>query len=201
VRDTYLPTADIFRAGEHVRVLSGCWNILNSLKAGYETGAELIYFVEEDVMVRPNFFQWHAQQHAEQDYFVTCGRRIGHMPIDFYSNPGTCYRRKNLASVMPHITDEFFKDTILYLKKLFPRMDGMDGPLDDGLIRKVARSVNGLVRCADPNVAVHQGFRYYDRIDLYKNSGKSIQEKIERLKEMLPTVDPKSRYTGDFEPY
>ena len=45
VRDTYLPTAEIFRAGAHIICPSGTWNILNSLKQGYETGAEYIYFI------------------------------------------------------------------------------------------------------------------------------------------------------------
>jgi hypothetical protein len=201
VRDTYLPTAEIFRAGEHIPVLSGCWNILQALKAGYETGAELVYLIEEDVLVRPNFFQWHEQTHASGDYFVTCGRRLNRMPLDFYSNPGTCYRRGAFSQVIPHIKEDFFKDPGGYLKKMFPKMDGMDGPLDDGLIRKVCRSVGGKVTSAEPNVAVHQGFHYYNLIDPYKNTGANIQERIEKLQELLSTVKRTDRYAGDFEPY
>ncbi|MDA4130668.1 MAG: hypothetical protein OK457_07845 [Thaumarchaeota archaeon] len=200
-RDTYLPTAEIFRAGEHISVLSGCWNILNALKSGYEMGAEFIYLVEEDVAVRPNFFQWHKEQHDSNDYFVTCARRCGHMPPDFYSNPGTCYRRDKFAQVIPHICEEYFSEPRTYLKKHFPTMDGMDGPLDDGLIRKVIRSTGGKVLCADPSVAVHQGFHYYDRLPEFKLKVGSIQDRVEQLKALLPTIDPKGRYSQDFEPY
>jgi hypothetical protein len=79
-------------------------------------------------------------------------------------------------------------------------MKGMDGPLDDGLIRKVARSVNGKVTCADPGVAVHQGFHYYNKIEPYIVRG-TIQERIQKLREMLPTIRRADRYTGDFEPF
>lgn len=200
-RDVYFPTAEIFRAREHVKVLSGCWNILHALKEGYETGAEYIFLVEEDIMIRPNFFFWHLQKHSENDFFVTCGRRHGHMPLDFYSNPGTCYRRDKLALVMPHICPEFFADTKRYLNKHFPTMIGMDGPLDDGLIRKVIRSVNGKVLCADPSVAVHQGFRFYNRANEYKIIDGPIRSRIAQLRELLPKVNPADRYAGDFEPY
>jgi hypothetical protein len=199
VRDVYLPTAEIFRAGPHVNVLSGTWNILNSLKMGYETGAEFIFFIEEDVLVKPEFFRRHWEMHDSGDYFVTCGRRYRRMPIDFYSNPGTCYRREALGLVLPHICEEYFRVPGSYLDRVFPSMRGMDGPLDDGLIRKVQRSVNGKVLCAVPAVAVHQGFHYYNLVDEFMNRGKDIREKIEILRAMLPTIDPRGRYTSDFE--
>ena len=200
-RDTYLPTAEIFQAGEHVKVLSGCWNILNALKNGYETGADRIFLVEEDVFVAPNFFEWHWQKHSEGNHFVTCGRRHGRMPMDFYSNPGTCYTRESLGQVMPHICDDFFRDTKAYLSKHFPTMIGKDGDLDDGLIRKVQRSVNGKVTCAQPPVAFHQGFHYYNCFQEFKINGGSIQLRIAQLRHLLPTIDPHGRYTSDYEPY
>jgi hypothetical protein len=200
-RDTYFPTAEIFRAGPHVKVLSGTWNILNSLKGGYETGAEFIFFIEEDVMVQPCFFEWHWAQHERENYFVTCGRRHGQMPLDFYSNPGTCYRRSALSYVMPHICDEYYADTTKYVDTKFPQYRGQDGSLDDGLIRKVQKSVGGKVLCAVPPVAFHQGFHYYDRLPEYRNTGVGIQDRIRVLEEMLPRVDRVDRYTHDFEPY
>lgn len=199
VRDTYLPTADIFQANEHIRILSGTWNILNSLKSGFESGKEYIFFVEEDVAVAPNFFDWHWQTHQSDDYFVTCGRRLNRFPLDFYSNPGTCYRRAALAKVMPHICDAYFQNPEAYLNRHFSNMIGMDGFLDDGLIRKVQRTRGGKVLCAEPPVAAHQGFRYYNRLPEYINSGKTITEKISVLREMLPRISRTGRYTTDFE--
>jgi hypothetical protein len=200
-RDTFLPVAEIFRADKHVFALSGCWNILRSLHEGWRTNKEYVFFVEEDVLVLPTFTKFHWNVHNSGNYFVTCGRRHSSMPLDFYSNPGTCYRHKSLDHVVPHINDDYFRDTTVYLDKHFPGMKGMDGTLDDGLIRKVQRSVNGKVLCAEPPVAFHSGFHYYDRLEEYKNKGVTIQERIEYLRKMLPTLTKQSRYTHDWEPY
>jgi len=203
-RDQYLPTAEIFQSGPHVNVLSGCWNILHSLQAGYETGKEFIFHVEEDIFVAPGFFEWHWNAHESDNYFVTCGRRHGHhhaMPKDFYSNPGTAYRRKSLELVIPHINDDYFKNTEKYVDKHWPQYKGMDGSLDDGMIRKIQRSVNGKVLCAEPRVCVHSGFHYYNRLPQYRNNGTTIQEKIQILREMLSKINREDRYTSDFESF
>jgi hypothetical protein len=199
VRDTYLPTADIFEAQPHIKVLSGTYNILNSLKAGWETGKEFIFLIEEDILVSKCFFEWHWAAHESDNYFVTCGRRHFHMPSDFYSNPGTCYRHKSFAHVVPHITEKYFQGTEKYVDSVFPQYRGQDGSLDDGLIRKVQRSVAGKVKCAEPRVCAHVGFHHYQRLNGYVNDGKTMQEKIDKLREILSRVDPKNRHTSDFE--
>jgi hypothetical protein len=197
VRDEYFPAATIFHAGNHVLAPSGSWNILHSLKSGYETGAEYIALVEEDVLVRPDFFQRHLEMQASGDFFVTCGRQLAHLPTDYFSNPGSCYGREKLALVVPHICPAYFASQKDYLNQKFGSMDDA-GILDDGLIRRVMRSVNGESRCAIPAIASHIGFHYYNRMTQYKNEG-SIQDRIARLRVMLPNVSPADRYTGDFE--
>lgn len=199
VRDTYFPTADIYHAGNHILTPGGCWNILNSLKSGYETGAEYVFFVEEDVFVSPDFFDRHLELQGSGDYFVTSGRKLAYFDDTFYSNPGSCYRRKKLAAVIPHICDLYFTDQRGYLEHYFPGMDDA-GILDDGLIRRAMRSLGGRAKCAVPSIAFHQGFHYYNKMAEYRVEG-NIQQKIEQLRVLLPTVDPKARYTGDFEPY
>jgi len=201
IRDNFLPTAEVFEAKPHIKVLSGTWNILKSLQAGFETGKEFVFLVEEDILVVPSFCDWHWSTHESGDYFVTCGREYNRMGPDFYSNPGTCYRREKLALVMPHINDTYFSGTEAYVNKQFPSQKGRDGSLDDGLIRKVIRSVGGKVTCANPPVAFHQGFHYYDRIPGYRNEGKTIQEKIQCLREILGRISKSDRYTSDYEPY
>jgi hypothetical protein len=195
-RDTYLPTAEIFRAGNHIICPGGTWNILNSLKQGYETGAEYVFFIEEDVLIKPTFFNEHYRMQSEGDYFVTCGRNLRGR-VDYYSNPGTCYRRDKLAQVIPHIDLKYFANQVSYLTQCFPHMDDA-GILDDGLIRRVMRSVEGEAKCAEPPIAVHQGFHYYNKFVEYKTSG-SIQDRIAQLRVMLTTIDPTNRYTRDFE--
>lgn len=199
VRDTYLPEASIFRSGSHPYAPSGCWNILNALKQGYQTGARFVFLVEEDVMVRPDFFDWHFNIHeyCARLYFASCGRRRPEYPSDHYTNPGACFPREKLSLVVPHICDEFFADRTGYMNDRFGEMNEASD-LDDGLIRRVIRSVHGVIRYPEKPVVAHQGFSSYNRFAEYRTEG-TIEERIRQLRLMLPTLKSTNRYTRDFE--
>ena len=191
VRDTYFPTAEIFHANNHLLLPSGTWNILQSLKAGYNTN--------EDVFVTPDFFDRHLAMQASGDYFVTSGRKLRNRDETYFSNPGSCYRHDKLAMVIPHICPAYFADMSGYVERNFPSMQDA-GILDDGLIRRVMQSVGGKAMCAVPAIAFHQGFCYYNRMPKFRVEG-SLEERISRLRGLLLTVNPNDRYTGDFEPF
>ena len=203
VRDTYLPIAEIFRAGEHQKLLSGTWNILHSLYEGWQIGKEFIHFIEEDVLVARGYFDWHYETHNSGDYFVTCSRRCGRLPLDFYSNPGTCYRRTSLEKVVPHICQAYFDNNQKYLDDVFPQFKGQDGVLDDGLIRKVCKLNGNKVKCAEPAVAAHVGFRMYNGPHEYKNTGRNIEERVSWIREFLSDIPKRKqqdpRYLQDLE--
>lgn len=199
VRDTYCPDAAIFRAGSHAIAPSGCWNILNALKQGYQSGTDYIFLVEEDVMVRPDFFDFHFNTHRylSTRYFASCGRRRPEYPSDHYTNPGACFPRDSLGLVVPHICDEFFEDRIGYMDRRFGQMEeGSD--LDDGLIRRVIRSVQGQIKYPIMPVVAHQGFRAYNKFTEYRTDG-TIQQKIGQLRLMLHSLKSSDRYTRDWE--
>ena len=196
VRDLYYPSAQIYVAHPHVSAPSGAWNILNSLKQGYESGADRIFLLEEDVLVYPGYFEWSLQQHWA---FATCGRRVARHSSDYYTNPGASFRSTNLACIIPHICAEFFADRRAYLDRTFGEMcDASD--LDDGLIRRVIRQQNGFVAYPEKPLVSHIGWQYYNKLDIYKNDG-TIQERIENLRAMMKQIKPADRYCGDFEPY
>ena len=201
VRDVYFPTADIYHAQNHILCPSGSWNILQSLKAGYETGAEYIFFIEEDVLVKPDFFTRHLEIQTSGDYFVTSGRKLPYFDDTYFSNPGTCYRREKLSLVIPHINDQYFVSQSAYLGHYFPHMDDA-GILDDGLIRRVMRSVNGQAKCAVPRIATHVGFHYYQKMSQYKNEG-SLPDRINWMRNFLSDVPARKRedprYINDLE--
>lgn len=203
VRDLYFPTAFIFRAGEHEQAPSGCWNILNAIKSGYNTGAKYVFLVEEDVMVYPDFFQWHWKAHqdvdSEQDFVASCGRRWRYYNSDFYTNPGACLNRNLLNEVVWHINDDFFSDRRGYMNNFFGEMDEASD-LDDGLVRRVMRFVGAQLIYPDSPVCAHQGFWAYQKFVEYKTYG-LVDERIEQLRNMLSKIDPNGRYTKDFEPY
>jgi hypothetical protein len=199
VREQYFPRAEINHAGMHVVAPSGTWNILQSLKSGYESGADFVHLVEEDVFVKSNYFDMHEQLQSEGGPFVTCGRTHPNQSNDFFTNPGSCYKREKLSTVVPHISLSYFADLGGYLEKHFPGMDDL-GILDDGLIRRVIRSVNGKVKCANPPICFHQGFHYYGKLEPWITKG-NIKDRVNQLRKMLPLIKPEDRYCHDFEPF
>jgi hypothetical protein len=197
VRDEYFPEATIYHAGEHIYAPSGCWNILNALKAGYESGAEYIFLIEEDIMTYPDYFTWNFAQSG--DHFATCGRFIRAHFSDYYTNPGACFRSEKLKLVIPHICDDYFAFRRDYLNRVFPPVMDDASDLDDGLIRRVIRSVNGHVLYPGTPKVAHQGFHYYNKLVQYKIEG-SISERIESARNLLARVQSADRYSHDFEP-
>lgn len=198
VRDTYCPDAQIFHAQKHVFVSSGCWNILNALKAGYEAKKELIFLIEEDVSVFPDYFAWNLRQ--DGDHFATCGRHRKEYGMDYYTNPGAAFRREALEFIVPHINDLYFRDQRSYLDATFGSMDEAS-PLDDGLIRRVIRQHGSYIVYPETPKVAHQGFHYYNRLVQYKISSGSISERIASCRAVLDSVSPADRYSRDFEPY
>ena len=198
VRDTYFPEALVFHANPHIDVPSGMWNILNSLKKGYETGAEYVFLIEEDVVVREDFFDWHFMANPQAS-LASCGRRIPRLPgYNQYTNPGSCFHRSSLAHIVPHINAEMFKDRRAYFEKQWGAMDEASD-LDDGLIRRFAKFHGLSVIYPETPKCSHIGFMAYNRYMGWTNEG-TIQERIVNLRKMLLTVDPNGRYTRDFEP-
>jgi hypothetical protein len=201
VRDKYFPTAEIFAANNHVVTPGGCYNILQSLAAGYQTGADYIFMVEEDVIVRPDFIDRHIELQSSGDYFVTSGRKLAYFDDTFYSNPGTCYRSDKLAHVIPHICDQYFYNPKAYLEQRFPNMDDA-GVLDDGLVRRVMRSLGEKAKCAVPRICSHIGWHYYGKMQMYKNEGR-LEDRIAWIREFLSDIPARKaadpRYIGDLE--
>lgn len=199
IRDQYYPSALIFRAGKHVDAPSGCWNILNALKSGYDTGADRVFLIEEDVMVYPNYFDWHIGAQYADLRTVTCGRFIKRYGADYYTNPGSCWPSHILESVIPHINDDFFRDRRGYMDRVFGQWEEASD-LDDGLMRRVIRSIGARITFPDEPVAVHQGYHQYGRSDMNRTFG-TIQERIDQARFLLSAINPTQRYYHDFEPY
>lgn len=201
VRDTYFPEATIFHAQPHIAATSGCWNILNSIKDGSRY-AEAVYLVEEDVMVYPTFFRWHEAQREA----ASCGRQMPtHPEFPYYTNPGSLLRRPLLDALVPHICDEYFLDTVSYSAAHFAPAP-WTSTLDDGLIRRVLAQQGLSWKIPSEPVCAHQGFRGYDKLDIFKNDGADVEERIGRFLELEQLIqtspDWRFKYYGaDFEPY
>lgn len=193
----------MIRRKPHISAPSGCWNILHSIKDGYDLGADLIFLVEEDVMVYPHWYQDHLAHMTSGKYLATIGRRDEHHFWTYgpmYTNPGSCLRRDLVKKMIPHINDDYFTNLRRYLDRELPPAWDEQSELDDGLVRRVIRQMHGTVQVPEIARCRHQGFALYNRIDIYTNRG-SIQERIAGLRKLLATIKPSDRYCPDFEPY
>jgi hypothetical protein len=181
VRDRFLSEAFLFSARPHVKAPSGCWNILNSIKAAAEW-AEDVYLVEDDIMVTPDFFEWHQAQTTE----VSCGRKDPRFfPAHpyMYTNPGSCLRRPALDRILPHINDDYFARLRGYLDEHFaPAPEWSE--LDDGLIRRLV----GMCAYPDKAVCYHQGIRSWGKSNLFPASG-DVMERVEQLRETIRRIE------------
>lgn len=199
VRDLYFPEAFIFHAKPHIQAPSGCWNILNAINHAGQYADE-VYLVEEDVLVYPYFFDWHATQTAP----VSCGRQhiYGNPPqiYPYYTNPGTCFRRPLLDALRPHVRDAYFRDTNSYCEAEFGELRFIS-TLDDGLIRRViAKNKFEFVFPPSP-VCAHVGMRWLGRLDIYQIVGETLEERIECVRGIIAAPKNQARYAGDWEPF
>lgn len=61
------------------------FNVLEAFKEAYATGAKRVYLVEDDVMVMPDFFQWHEAAQDQFHPFVSCAGRVNRS-LNFETN-------------------------------------------------------------------------------------------------------------------
>jgi hypothetical protein len=86
------------------------YNTHMALKRAYESGAEKIYYLEDDVVVTPDFFEWHDAVQADGDWMCSSAWRPPSgtnevQDIEWYyrvSFPttisiGTCFKRDKLG--------------------------------------------------------------------------------------------------------
>lgn len=204
------PQTSLVYRDPHVKVSSGCWNILTSIKDGYETGADAVVLVEEDVLVNRDFFTRHWEE-MDKGAVVSCGRfcrLFGPRYPTIYTNPGSCLSRTFLEALVPHINDDFFRDTGGYMDRLqVPPVPGIHG-LDDGLIRRVM-----WLNCWHPvqppvdkplcaHIGCHAIENRYDFVGF--NADAPVLERAEQVRNFLKTVDrqgSKSMYLRDLDPF
>lgn len=183
-------------------------NFLEAYKEAHATDARYIYLVEDDVLVAPDFFQWHEAVQARADYFVTVGWhniRNRHVqrcddPTAYiettvdYSSIGVCWRRESLAAIVRHAHTEYYKDMAGYLRTTFPGNPIPCGQWTEqaGIIMRELLQVKDARTVAWPCVprCAHVGTYGYHRYGLLSLSPLSgnLQERVAVLREI--TADP-----------
>ena len=102
-------------------------NVVDALQWGYNSGAERIYLLEDDIAVAPDFFSWHESVLEEPDVFVSCSTALSksaHFQINGpqamdetfrdpsayfltegpYSSHAAAFKRDNLGSLLKYLS-------------------------------------------------------------------------------------------------
>jgi hypothetical protein len=104
-------------------------NLLESLQCAYDSGAERVYLLEDDIAVAPDFFSWHDAVLEEPNVFVSCATALSksaHFQINGpqamdetyqdpsayflaegpYSSHAAAFKRRNLGLLLSRLNNQ-----------------------------------------------------------------------------------------------
>ncbi len=152
------------------------YNVLASYVKAYETDAQYVYLVEDDVFVTPDFFRWHEAAQKAGDYFCTiagkCDRNPdmagapagGYFESSQYASLGVCWKREHLQYVTEHAQIDYYHNPTPYILNRFPHSQyGLWAMEQDGLIQRVMEASLQKAAWAAVPKAYHVGLWGYHR--------------------------------------
>lgn len=156
------------------------WNVLTAYKDALEAGAERIYLVEDDVLIQPDFFRWHAAMYRRDPRLFCsigwhCLRRsdvprgvddpLGYFTsCEDYASIGVCWPRQSLGYVTELCTSEYFENPVGFLRRRFPKSSlSLSFSEQDGLIMHVLEEVRAPVAWPAMRRCNHVGWWGYHR--------------------------------------
>lgn len=155
------------------------YNTMEAYKDAYASNAKFIYLVEDDVLVRPDFFKWHEAVQSRNDFFCSIAYkciRNGEARTDVsdetayftsrrdYASIGVCWKREKLAFVIEHAKPEYYSDLPGYIAQRFPNNRFSDCFTEqDGIIMRILDEIKGKIVWPYTPRAYHIGFSGYNR--------------------------------------
>lgn len=179
-----------FRPPHHFH--GNSFNVLMAYKDAYDSDAQHVFLVEDDILVRPNFFAWHRQQHQRKigcSIGVVKERQHG-----LYASLGSCFHREMIRLVLPHCKTEYFTNLRAYCKQKFPPA-AWDCE-QDGLWCRVLVDQPPVVWATTP-VAQHVGWYGYHRKRSVRPTG-TLKERYEQVKMVLSSPENLRLWSKDF---
>lgn len=175
------------------------YNTMEAYRFAYNSGADLVYLIEDDVMVHPDFFTWHRRMHEEYDDLFAALAWVfnQHAPIDdaemfqpWIYSIGVSFKRNKLKLVAQHASPLYYADMPGYVKKYFPSSP-YNGPFQvahveqDGLIQRIlekdkSQTVScGIAKCSHLGMGgYNRGWSNYEKffagIDHYEDAAKKV---------------------------
>lgn len=196
------------------------YNVLRSYERAYRTDARNVFLVEDDVLVTPDFFQWHEaiaerEPNGACSIAYRCSRNCDALtgitdPGAYfntardYASIGVRWPRLNLAHLLEHITPRYFNRQDAYMQERFPgnRFAG-DFAEQDGLIMRIMWEQKWFTVWPYVPRCYHMGWYGYHRPNGVRPNG-WLEQKVGALRSMISDADALKRVApdfGDIEPY
>lgn len=125
------------------------YSLLNAL-VYCSKGADLVFLVEDDVMIGRDFFQWHEELHRHELFSSHANLNVNSQQVEGhwdeyylttgdYGSIGTCLTSKSIHDkIGPHFNPMYLRDPVKYVSQTFPdSMLKKDQVEQDGLIRRI----------------------------------------------------------------
>lgn len=175
-------------------------NLCEAMKWAHSQNASLVYVIEDDCLVEPDFFSWcRAALRSHPEAFAACGWKYSpdalegdgpDMLMAWYLSVAAALPRRSLAAIVQHARPEYYANMRRYLDRAYPASfrRGSEHHEQDGLVLRVCESESR--RCVWPRRprARHIGWSGYHM------SGKpfagTLEERVGLIKLALanPTV-------------
>lgn len=171
------------------------YNTLEAYREAYQSDAEFVYLVEDDVLVQPDFFRWHEEVQKQSDFMCSIAYRCSRNPqvtrdpilekdpeayfvsAQDYASIGVCWKKQKLAEVVKHACPEYYQDMTKYAFTHFPDNRFAECFTEqDGLIMRILHDVKGNVAWPYVPRCFHFGTFGYHRLRSPKLSYQEIKE-------------------------
>lgn len=178
-----------------------------SLLTGYHIAANLsdhlVYMIEEDVMVSPDFLKYHERVHLQEpNIFCSLSTKNHNRKVSPSDNPrdyylthldycslGVCFKKEVIHTYLsPHLSPHYFRNPFEYVQATFPRSILNKSMCEqDGLIRRIQEQHEDRP-IAYPHVprAFHAGFYGYNRPQ--KVTG-TLSERVHRCYKTIASAE------------
>lgn len=129
-------------------------NIMEAYREAFQTKAEFVFLLEDDIVVEPDFFDWHYSVHAGESLAGSVAARPGGDGRDpkkkqegyfvtdkDFCSLGLCWRRETLGLIVPHANRPYYMRQPDYCREHFPASRfGNEYGEQDGLIRRIVEA-------------------------------------------------------------
>lgn len=150
-------------------------NILEGYRKAFDLSDNLVFMIEEDMIISDDFFKWHREIHKDGDFFCSIASKNNNLNRDLvfdtdlnkyytshftYQSLGVCFNKDVLEKyVFPHSYKRYYRNNEKYCLEAFPQSKlGMKWCEQAGLIRRIQEKISMPIAYPHTPRAYHAGF-------------------------------------------